>query len=460
MREAGADTADARPSGQIRRGIEEVVWPVVPAAAGAGMLALQFQLDLSQWWDPDALAAQQYRQLHALLSHARRTSPFYEARLAGIDLDAPLTPAAFAALPILTRAEVQAEFDALRSRVIPADHGGLLEFASSGSTGRPVHVLGTHINQFWWKALVLRDHLWHGRDLGGKLGIIKTKVETGTVQGWGPATDGAFVTGPRCSINSRHDIAEQAQWLLREEPDYLLSHASNLRALARYCLAHGLRPQRLREVRSFGESLAEDMREVCRAAWDVPVKDVYTAQEIGYIALQCPTAEHYHVQAEHVLVEVLDEDGRACAPGASGRVVVTPLHNYAMPLIRYDLNDYVELGAPCACGRGLPVIARIRGRRRNMLRLPDGSTHWPSIPAYVWGSPTPVRQFQLLQTELACIVVRLVVERALTEDETRGIRERLSARLGWPFEYRFEYVAHIEGGPLFEDFMCLIEREQ
>jgi phenylacetate-coenzyme A ligase PaaK-like adenylate-forming protein len=61
-------------------------------------------------------------------------------------------------------------------------------------------------------------------------------------------------------------------------------------------------------------------------------------------------------------VEVLDEEGRPCAPGETGRVVATSLNNFAMPLIRYETGDTAEVGAPCPCGRGLPVLTRIMGR--------------------------------------------------------------------------------------------------
>ena len=82
---------------------------------------------------------------------------------------------------------------------------------------------------------------------------------------------------------------------------------------------------------------------------------MYSCEEAGYIALQCPQAEHYHCQSESVLVEVLDDEGRPCTPGQVGKVVLTALHNFAMPLIRYENQDYAEVGPPCACGRGLPV---------------------------------------------------------------------------------------------------------
>src|SRR6185295_14515719 len=99
--------------------------------------------------------------------------------------------------------------------------------------------------------------------------------------------------------------------------------------------------------------------------WGVGVVDVYSSEECGQIALQCPEHEQYHVQSESVLVEVLDDEGRPCAPGTIGRVVLTTLQNFAMPLIRYDIGDFAEPGPACPCGRALPVLTRIVGRVRN-----------------------------------------------------------------------------------------------
>ena len=89
---------------------------------------------------------------------------------------------------------------------------------------------------------------------------------------------------------------------------------------------------------------------------------MYTCQEAGYLALQCPDYPHFHVQSENVLLEVVDDVGQPCGPGEVGRVLITSLNNFATPLIRYELGDYAEVGAPCPCGRGLPVLKRIMGR--------------------------------------------------------------------------------------------------
>ena len=282
--------------------------------------------------------------------------------LEGFDLEYGFNRDVFRALPTLSRATVQRDADGLRCRLLPPDHGDVVEYASSGSTGRPVKVLGTRLHDLWWRALLLRDHFWHGRDFSAKLAVLKTHSTDGTRANWGAATHGVIETGPLCQPEQHPRHCEPGP-LARGAPRLRLSHATNLRALAEHCLAQGIRLPDLREARSFGEMLSADLRGLVAAAWEVPVTDSYSAAEVGIIALQCPLSGDLHVQAEHVLVEILRADGHTCLPGEVGRVVVTALHNFAMPLVRYELGDYAEVGAPCPCGRGLPVIKRIVGRR-------------------------------------------------------------------------------------------------
>ncbi|MBI3223122.1 MAG: phenylacetate--CoA ligase family protein [Nitrosomonadales bacterium] len=438
--------------------IKEIGWPAIPSAQGAASLALQLQLEHSQWWSAQAIAQQQFRQLSALLLHAAATVPFYRERLqsAGYDpVRESITPARWRTLPRLRREDIQSAGDALMSGRVPAAHGRLFEHFTSGSTGRPIHAYGTELTHFFWLGLTLRDHLWHKRDLSGKLASIRSKVSEEPRQGWGPATDAAFASGPSVTLNIQADLDSQLQWLIQHNPDYLLSHPSNLAALARHCIERHIRLPRLREVRSFGEALGPDLRRLCREAWNVPLVDSYSTEEVGYIALQCPEHQHYHVQAENLLVEVLDDQGQPCPPGEIGKVVVTTLHNFAMPLLRYEIGDYAEVGEPCPCGRGLPVLKRIMGRQRNLVTLPDGRQHWPSFPGSLWLSVAPIRQFQLVQKSLQQIEVRIVADRPLTADEETRLGALLNQQFGYPFHLVFNHVGQIERKPncKFEDFI-------
>ncbi len=165
------------------------------------------------------------------------------------------------------------------------------------------------------------------------------------------------------------------------------------------------------------------------------------------IALQCPEHPHYHVQSESLLVEILDDQGQPCRSGESGRVVVTDLHNFAMPLIRYDIDDYAVLGGPCSCGRGLPVIKSVLGRVRNMLTLPSGEKLWPSyhfIFDDALGKSLPsFREAQLVQRTLDEIEVRVVATRPVTAQEEARARKALSEALSDAFAFRFVYVDEI-----------------
>ena len=148
----------------------------------------------------------------------------------------------------------------------------------------------------------------------------------------------------------------------------------------------------------------------------MPVHDNYTSREVGYMALQCPEHDHYHVQSEGVYLEILDESGRQCRAGEVGRVVVTPLHNFAMPLIRYDVGDYAEVGEPCPCGRGLPVLTRILGRQQDVLTLPTGEQRWTllgSSDVKAFMEMAPIRQYQFAHVARDTIEVRLAVFRDL-----------------------------------------------
>ncbi|MBX3663338.1 MAG: phenylacetate--CoA ligase family protein [Burkholderiales bacterium] len=419
--------------------LDGILWPALPGGEGARMLALQFQLAQSERWPAQMLRAAQFAQLTLLLRHARASVPFYRERLAGLDLSGPLTPEAFSALPLLRRQDLQDRFADLCSTAVPPDHGQVHEGQTSGSTGRPVRFRATELNGLYWRSFTLRDHLWHHRDFSGKLAVVRGRVKSGESPGWGPSTDTAFRTGPSVTRGVDCTVAEQAQWLAREKPQYLLTLPANAGALANHCAARGIRFPGLRELRTYGESLPPDLRSQVMSAWGVPLTDLYSCSELGYLALQCPGREHYHVQAEGVYLELLDAEGNHCAPGESGRVVVTSLHNFAMPLIRYDLGDYAEAGEDCSCGRSLPVIRRILGRVRNMLRLPGGGLRSPRFGEAQFAAIAPVRQFQVVQRSLEDIEVLLVVARALTAAEESALRELILRNLGHPFSVRFSY---------------------
>jgi phenylacetate-CoA ligase len=332
-----------------------------------------------------------------------------------------------------------------------------------------VKLLATELDRLLWEALTLRDHDWHGRDFKGRLASIRAgtggpgaAAGGSTFENWGPPVNELYESGPAFALSSNADIAIQARWLEGLHPDYLITYPSNLGALIDHCAAHGVAFGGLREVRTTGETLPPGLRSRCKDVLGVPITDTYSSQECGYLALQCPQSGLYHVMSETVLIEVLDDAGNPCAPGETGELVATVLHNFASPLIRYRLNDHAEVAAPCHCGRGLPTLSRIRGRSRNLVRLPDGTRHWPQVGFYEYREVAPVRQYQMVQHSVREIELCLVVDRPLRVEEERALAGVAQRWLGHPFHVQFSYYAtRIPPGPggKFEDFISLVSDE-
>jgi phenylacetate-CoA ligase len=437
-------------------------WPALPNPTNALLLALQYQLEQSQWWTPAQLQTHQLQQLQSLIDHAKQTVPFYQQTLQTIpDLEVhPLTLETFATLPLLQRDDLQSQNKPFRSTALPKDHLPVNAARTSGSTGKPVDILNTQITELFYRALNLRNHLWHRRNILSKLAVIR--IQTRTAQPNPPTQSEwveAFPSGPALEFDSGQPIRAQFDWLQQQQPDYLLTYPSNLRALVQHSQAQKIPLLTLRGLSTFGELVTPELRQLARETWGLPIIDVYSSKEAGIIALQCPEHDRYHIQSESVLVEVLDDSNQPCQPGEIGRVVLTPLHNYATPLIRYDIGDYAEVGCSCPCGRGLPVLNRIYGRQRNMMVLPSGEKQWPGFILSAWAKLGPIQQMQAIQQSLTQIEIKIVVTRPLTEDETEQLHHKIAGDFGDWFEISFRFVKDISRstGGKYEDFICKVD---
>jgi len=419
--------------------LEGILWPPNITGPKTAILSMQVQLEICQWWKPDRILFYQLAQLRNVMAHAAMTTPFYrdrlEAALAHSNKGLNLTD--FQQIPILTRSEFQDAGDSINSTAVPVSHGATHKIRTSGSTGQPLTLKGTKVTAMYNSALGLRNNLWHRRDFLQKQLAFRTLKPGETVRRgtpWGPV-----INGGECIIVS---MAQPAGTLLKIiktiEPAYIVIHPSVLKELLYMSREQGYQPANLKEVSSMGEILYPELRERCQRQWNVRVLDSYSCQEFGVLALECPEHPHYHVQSEHILIEVLRPDNTPCEPGEIGKTVISSLSNFATPMLRYENGDLAEVGEPCACGRGLPVLKRIIGRVRNTAVLPNGERIMPNLSTGPLLNDLPIKHFQLVQKTTELIEARLVVGRPLTAVEETALANYFNK--GWQHEFNFSFV--------------------
>ncbi|WP_131819267.1 phenylacetate--CoA ligase family protein [Sphingomonas jatrophae] len=416
-------------------------------------------LEASEHSPAATLATLQAERLATVAAHHAQHSPAFAARLAAAGLTAAELPGALHRLPPLTRRDLQRD-PGHYARIVPAEDGPVNETRTSGSTGEPVVVRRTFANQLDWMAATMRDHRWNRRDLSGRFAAIMRLDGVQRLPDWGPPAALLAQTGPALGIPMTVPLDEQMTLLRAFRPTSLLVYTSNLAGLLDRIEAGETLPD-LRDIRTVSSIVTPALRARTRALTGIAIADIYSSEENGFIALQCPISGLYHVMAETVLVEIVREDGTPCAPGETGRVIVTDLVNRATALIRYANGDWAEAAGPCPCGRTLPTIGAIRGRTRNLMTHADGGRSWPYLASIDHRSIAPVVQYQYVQHARDLIEVRLVTERPLTGGEEDALAALIRARLGFPFHLDFTYPGERLDRPAakFEEFLNRIDPE-
>jgi phenylacetate-CoA ligase len=220
-------------------------------------------------------------------------------------------------------------------------------------------------------------------------------------------------------------------------------------------------PLRFELIFSAAAVLEAETRKLCRSAFGAEIADTYGSQECGNIAAQCPDCGEYHLSADASVIEILRDDGTPAASGEIGRVIVTPLRNPAMPLLRYELGDFAEMGSVRPnCSRKLPTIRRILGRFRNLFRFRDGTRIWPIADGFDLHQYMALKQFQIVQTDFDHIEIRYVPQEPRQTVDLPGLTKRVRLVLGHPVEVSIHAMDKIErsASGKFEDCISFCPR--
>ena len=397
---------------------------------------------------PEEYRARNAQNLGAILRFASREVPHYRKafRRADIEATGPEPTNALARLPVLSKLDVQDAGQALLAENLPSGDVRVHWWESSGTTGRPLRVLHSMMSVRMHQILAQRSCRIHRLDPSAKFAEMRvprllprrpdgSELPPGEVlrlERWRDMPD--FATGPYVGMSIMTPIEERIAWLRHERPGYVMAYSETLEALA---LATGDEPpvEGLKAALAISEQLTPSMRSYVERRFGTPVHQVYGLTEFGLVAVRCE-AGRYHVHREHCFVEIVDDEGSACAPWGTGRIVVTGLSNFAMPLLRYDTGDLAEAASgPCPCGRTLPFFGEIVGRYSRVAYLPPG-TIGPVLALREAIETTPadtmrgLREFQIHQYADKRMELRLVARAALPDAFYAHIRTAWAKAVG------------------------------
>lgn len=397
-----------------------------------------YALMKSQFWPAEERARMQTARLRTLLSHAA-SMPFWQRILQERGLDPKKFDCDdFARMPITSRKSYigipwQDFTDPKRISRSVAEQ-------TSGSTSVPFRFL--HDRSFELRSFAMCERMFRVAGGGTRYTVISLRGR----ERMGFAFHKYRFFYIRGFNSIRHRYPQLISLIRSLRGDCIIfGFSSSIAEVARIASENG-DAVRLRAVLVAGEELAESKRAHIRQTFDAPVFMYYAASELGRLAFEC---EHgsLHINEESVLLEIVDENGNAVAPGVEGRIIVTVFDNLVMPFIRYDSGDrgIIETQA-CACGRSLRSM-KIRGRQLTLLTFADGKTiSMLGVPPVLDRYATIVRQFQIRRISDLEFVFRLVVTEEW-ESHKDKIHDRLVRALHPGVRISWELVDSIEEGP-------------
>ena len=391
------------------------------------------EFDRTQFLSKNELQLLQLNRLKSLLQHAKSNCPFYAQRMlqTGFDPDRLTNLEQLTMLPVLTKRDIQDYGSTMLA-------GGFrekdrLRNQTGGSTGSPLQFYVDRQRFDSRKASTLRHNLWAGIRPGDwQVYLWGSRLDEGRPTSvWGHLRNHLLY---RTILLNTSKIAD-ADWadLIHEirskKPTSMIAYTQSAVLFGRYLRAQGIRDIQISSIVTTAEMLLPGQREFLEETFQGKVFNRYGCREVSVIASECEFHRGMHVNAEALLLEIVPDPKR---PGRSGRIVITDLLNYSMPLIRYEIGDVGQWAEDqqCSCGRSLPLLAEVQGRITDFLVLSDGRQISGPALTLVISDMADVRQVQFVQRAPDQILLRVVPGKDYGAWTEEGLRKRLSLYLG------------------------------
>lgn len=335
--------------------------------------------------NPTHISDLQHHKLQALVQWLAARSPFYRELFAaaGIDPVQIKTTADLAGIPVTTKEDIQGRnWDFC---CVPREQ--IAEYmATSGTLGNPVTIA---LTQNDLDRLAYNEYCSFITAGGSEKDVYQLML----------TLDRQFMAGMAYYMGIRRlgagvvrvgPGAPALHWetIRRVQPTVLVGVPSFLLKLIEFAQQQGIDLQQtpVKTVVCIGEAIRHPDGSLNRLGgniveqWPLTLAGTYASTEMQTAFTECVHGQGGHLNAELLIVELLDDDNQPVPDGQPGEVTITTLGVEGMPLLRYKTGDIcIRNSAPCACGRNTPRLSGVLGRKKQMIKLKGTSFYPPAL---------------------------------------------------------------------------------
>ena len=408
--------------------------------------------------DEKARTAWQKAQLANLLKRAHERSPFWRKRIGG----KKIKDIALSELPVLTRSDLTHQVKTEGPLLRPEDGMRFKSHASSGSSGVPAEFFISEMNVAYNQVRSLAQYFMEGRDLSLNRTRLKhhrydqaqsiglDRPDSFTVEikeNWLGSLGKVIKGGINKEIGYWYPAREAIlAELAKHRLGYLIALPSIIESLFANDDVSFLKDNGTALFIPLGESVSPQLRQKFDDA-KIGVRAGYSAEETGLIASECPIAPgHYHVSHSNVIVEAGTGNTIMCGDQRLSPVLVTCLHSYATPIIRYDLSDLATVEEGCKCGHEGRTLSNIVGRSKNLISHADGRLSLFLMRSYEVTNIAPCREYRVRQTSMTDIVLEIGGASTLTQEQLDRLAALIRGHANGDFNVAVKAVETIDWG--------------
>lgn len=404
-------------------------------------------LEGSQWWTEDQLRRYQWGELQKLLEHAYNQVPFWKSALDEMHLKISdiQTPENFRKLPIIDKSDIRQN----KNEMIARNYiGKTWTKATGGSTGIPLELDYTPDSYDWRVAISRRGYGWAGCedgmnqawiwgvDLGEKTPIRKFKESLHK-----------RLLGHRiynCFVFDEENMEKCLKELNRTKPKVIVGYTNPLYNFSNFVKEHGGLSYKPQSIITAAEKLEEFQREAMEKNFQAPVFNTYGSREFMLIAAEDENHDGLLMSNENLYIEIIKENGEPAKSGEMGDIIITDLHNWGMPFIRYRIGDMaVPSDKKPRSGRGLPMLEKIVGRTLDILKTKDGKKVPGEFFPHLMKDFKGVEQFQVVQDSLEQLNLNIIKNDQLSDEHIELMNQEIKKVMGEFIDVEINFVKSI-----------------